>query len=99
MADFGLTSSADGLRSGQGGEPMEISFSRNTRASLALHSISVAEIKRALYEGEVVSTDAGHYVIRLDEEQGGIHVMADKEGHTVIVRTAVRPDELLANAG
>ena len=99
MADFGLTSGADALRSGQAGEPMKISFSRNALANLALRSILVDEVKRALHEGEVVSTDAGHYVIRLDDEQGGICVMADKEGDPVIVRSAVRPDELLENAG
>ena len=78
---------------------MKISFSRNALANPALRSILVDEVKRALHEGEVVSTDAGHYVIRPDDEQGRICVMANKEGDPVIVRSAVRPDELLENAG
>jgi hypothetical protein len=94
MADF-----RSNPGNGQRLDTLKIAFTRHARANLEQRLISVHEVEKALREGEIVSVDADHYVIRLDDAQGGIRVMADKAGDSIIVRTAVRADELLANAG
>ncbi len=81
----------------QANPTIKIVVSSNARASLELRSVSVAEVERALRTGPVERVDekTGHFVYRLDDDLGGLRVVARKQGDSMIVLGAVRPEELL----
>ena len=89
MADFRLDPG-----NGKDLGSLKITFTQHARANLEQRAISQFQVTKALREGEVVSVDGDHYVIKFDDEQGGFRVMVDKAGDSLIVRTAVRTDEL-----
>jgi hypothetical protein len=76
--------------------PLKIVVSNHARANLELRSASVAEVERALTRGAVESVDekTGHFVFQLDDDLGGLRVVVQKQGDSMIVLSAVRPEEL-----
>jgi hypothetical protein len=89
MADFRLNPG-----NGKDLGSLTITFSQHARANLEQRAISQFQVMKALREGDVVSVDGNHYVVKFDDGQGGFRVMVDKTGDSLIVRTAVRTDEL-----
>lgn len=76
---------------------LEIVISNHARASMELRSISVADVERALREGpieRVVDEKTGRYVFRLDDNQGSLRLVAQRRGNSIVVLSAVRPEEL-----
>jgi hypothetical protein len=94
MADFEPAPlDANGFRT------LKLAFSRHARTNIALRDISVADIERALREGVVLMDEGGSYVIRADDPQGRFYVSAERSGDSIVVRTALREDEIPPNAG
>jgi hypothetical protein len=83
-------------RAMQANPTLRIVVSSHARANLELRSVSVAEVERALRKGAVERVDekTGHFVFRLDDDLGGLRVVAQKRGDSMIVLSAVRPEEL-----
>jgi hypothetical protein len=78
----------------------KVFLSHNARANLELRSINVSEVERALRTGVTTRVDdkTGHLVYTVDDQQGGIRVVAEKAGDTITVLTAMRPEEFLEHA-
>jgi hypothetical protein len=83
-------------RAMQANQTLRIVVSSNARANLELRSVSVAEVERALRTGTVERVDekTGHFVYRLGDDLGGLRVVARKQGDSMILLGAVRPEEL-----
>ena len=83
-------------RAMQASPPLRIVVSDIARANLELRSVSITDVERALRKGAVERVDekTGHFVYRLDDDLGSIRVVAQKQGDSMIVLTAVRPEEL-----
>jgi hypothetical protein len=82
------------------GDTLKIYFSFNARANLELRSISVNEVEKALRAGVTTRVDdkTGHLVYTVDDQRGGIRVVAEKAGDSITVLTAMRPEEFLEHA-
>jgi hypothetical protein len=80
---------------------IQVFLSHNARANLELRSISVSEMERAVRSGVTTRVDdkTGHLVYAVDDQHGGIRVVAEKSGDTINVLTAMRPEEFLEHAG
>jgi hypothetical protein len=80
---------------------IQVFLSHNARANLELRSISVSEVERAVRSGVTTRVDdkTGHLVYAVDDQHGGIRVVAEKSGDTINVLTAMRPEEFLEHAG
>jgi hypothetical protein len=76
-------------------------LTRHARANLELRSISVSAVEQALRKGTVVHIDdkTGRFIYTLDDRLGGIRVVAEKEGDSIIVITAIRTEEFSDHAG
>jgi hypothetical protein len=82
-------------------QTIKVFLSHNARANLELRSISVSEVERAVRSGVTTRVDdkTGRFVYTVDDQQGGIRVVAEKSGDTINVLTAMRPEEFLEHAG
>lgn len=79
---------------------VRIVLSHTARANLELRSISVMDVEHALRSGITSRVDdkTGHLVCTVDDQGGGIRVVAEKAGDTIKVLTAMRPEEVLEHA-
>jgi len=80
---------------------LKVLFSHNARANLELRAIRVSEVERALRQGTVTRTDnkTGRLIYTLDDRMGSIRVVAEKEGNSITVITAMRLEEFSDHAG
>ena len=83
------------------GEHPRVVLSQRARANLELRSISVSAVKRALQKGTVGHVDdkTGRFIYTLDDRLGGIRVVAEKDGDSIVVITAIRTEEFSDHAG
>lgn len=74
---------------------LRIVVSDHARANLEPRSISVPRLEHALRASQVERVDeqTGRVVYRLDK-LGGLRVVTQRKGESVIVLTAMRPEEL-----